>query len=240
MDLQKEIMARSEAYLKSEKFSDALQKQVEDTIHEAVKSMFSYGELRDVIRQGLKDKIAVDITQIDFCHINQVVTDLVKKKCHQAFNDPLLAKLSKELDDMFQPAPKEITLQQFVDMWKEDLKEDCGCDGVENILVEIERSEYSSDGAGYLKIWNGGKKTEKSYLSSSSREIDPDLYIFIRGSGEISTIRDVNTGRGARNSLATSLYGKEAKVFMMYCSGTVFKDWSNADADNLDTSLYQH
>ncbi len=237
MDLHQEIVKRSAEYLESPKFSDALQKQVEDTIHETVKSMFSYGDLRDAIRSGFKDKIAIDLKAIDFTHVNQVVTDLVKKKCHAAFQGPLIEKLAKELDDMFQPAPAEITMQGLVDLWKEDLVEECGCDGVEDILVEIVRSDSDrKDNSGTVKIWNGGKKKEKNSYSSSERDIAPDLHMYVID-GKIRLIHDITT-KDAGNSLATNIYNKEAKIFMMYCAGTIIKDFKEAgEGEYLDTSL---
>ncbi len=238
MDLQQEITKRSMEYLASDKFHEALQKQVEDTIHEAVKAMFSYGDIRDSIRACLKEKVAIDMTAIDFTHINQVVTDLVKNKCHAAFQGPLLEKLAKELDDMFQPAPAEITMQELVDLWKEDLVDECGCDGIENILVEISRTSYNDkkDGSGTIKIWNGGKKSSKIFYDTKERDIDPDLHIYVIG-GKIRLIHDV-TVKEARNSLATDLCGKEAQIFMMYCAGTVIKDLVECgDGSDLDTSV---
>lgn len=245
MDLHQEIMKRSGEYLNSEKFSEAMQAHVENAINEAVKSMFSYGELRDVIRDGLKEKVRIDLDQIEFTHVNQVVTDLVKKKLHGAFNGPMLEKLSSELDDMFQPAPKEITVQGLVDIWKEDLADECGCDNVENILVEIERSSYDRDrSSGTLKIWNGGKKTEKRYYGSGDdRKIDPDLHIYISGGGrkeegsKIRLIHEVTT-RDGKNSLATDIYNKEAQIFMMYCAGTIISDFKDhEDGSDIDTSI---
>lgn len=241
MDLHEEITKRSAEYLKSDKFSDALQKQVEDTIHEAVKQMFSYGEIRDSIRAGLKEKVAIDLNAIDFPHINQVVTDLVKKKCHAAFNAPLLEKLAKELDDMFKPAPAEITMQGLIDLWKEDLVDECACDGVENILVEITRRDSDKrDNSATIKIWNGGKSTEKSsYYDSKERAIDPDLHIYVI-EGKIRLIHDIMAEKG-RNSLATNIYNKEAQIFMMYCAGTLIKDLKEYDdGGELDTSVGRH
>lgn len=238
MDIQEEINSRMSGYLSSTKFSEKLQETIEAMVNDAVKSMFSYGELRDAVRKGFAEKIAVDMNQIDFPHINQVITDLVKKKCHAAFHEPLIEKLSKELDSMFKPAPKEITVQEFVDLWKEDLKEECACDSAEDILVEIYRSEYDKDGSGALKIWNGGAKKRKvSYLSSGEeRAIDPDLHIYIRSDGKLALIHDI-MAKDARNSLATGAYGKEAQIFMMYCAGTVFTDFKDVDTDYLDTSI---
>jgi hypothetical protein len=241
MDLHQEITRRSAEYLSSEKFSEALQKQVEETIHEAVKQMFSYGDIRDSIRAGLKENVAIDLQAIDFPHINQVVTDLVKKKCHAAFNGPLLEKLAKELDEMFRPAPAEITLQGLVDIWKEDLVDECSCDGIENILVEVSRRDSDrNDGSATIKVWNGGKKTQKSYYSSSDeRTIDPDLHIYVI-EGKIRLIHDLMAEKG-RNSLATNIYNKEAQIFMMYCAGTVITDLKDYDdGSELDTSVGRH
>lgn len=237
MDLHQEISDRLGGYINSTKFTDTLDKMVQDAVNDAVKSMFGYGDLREVIREGLKEKVRIDLNQIDFAPMNQIVTDLVKNKCHAAFKAPMLEKLAAELDDMFQPAPKEITLQELVDMWKEPIADECACDGVDAILVEIERGDYDRKGSGTLKIWDGGKKTDKGYgYSSSERMIDPDLHMYVHDDGRIALIHDVTTDN-ARNSLATNVSGREAKIFMMYCAGTVITDFAKTlDTDNLDTS----
>ncbi len=240
MEVQEEINRRMSEYLSSTKFSEELQKSVEGLVNETVKSMFSYGEIRDAVRKGFAERIGVDLNQINFPQINQVIVDLVKKKCHAAFQEPMLEKLAKELDDMFQPAPKEITLQKLIDLWKDGLDESCSCDGVEEILVKIERSEYDKKGSGTLKIWDGGKSSSKSLYGSGDNKIDPDLHIYINEKGVIRLLHDVMS-RDARNSLSTGIYGKEAKIFMMYCAGTVITDFTaTEDACDLDTSIGRH
>lgn len=234
MDVQAQVNKRMDDYIKSEKFEEKMNSIVEKTVNDAVESLFSYGELRNTIREMFKEKLAIDVQRIDWPHVNQIVTDIVKQKTAAAFAEPLRTKLAAELDDMFAPAPAEITVQGIIDLLREELRDDgCGCaDPEESMAVDISACSY-----GYtLKIWEG-ERYGKTYLSSDRRENSPKVHIYVhKDDGHIGVIHGLDVFKG----FATGVYGFDAKIFMMYCAGTKITDIGTVNADHLETRINDH
>jgi len=127
MDIQKEVLNHVIAHTDSAAFKDHINTTVEKCVNDLVTDMFRYGPVRNKVEKALQERVNIDLNQIDFAPINQIITDMVKEKTAAAFSEPLREKLGKELNDMFAPAPKEITLQAIVDIFREELRDECGC-----------------------------------------------------------------------------------------------------------------
>lgn len=230
MNVQKEVTERIDNYINSEKFDQHMDSIVEKAVNDVVHSMFSYGELRDAIKGVFKEKIAINVDQINFVHVNQMVAELVKEKTARAFSEPLRTKLAEELGDMFAPAPTEITVQGMVDLLREELREDGSCDCEDfdkSVTVEIQKNSYGY----YLKMWDG-PKTRKSY-TGNDLDKDPSVSLYIRDDGTIAIIHNMHLKR----NFATGIHGFDAKLFMMYCAGTRISDIESCDVDYLETYI---
>ena len=141
--------------------------------------------------------------------------------------------LIKNLEEMLTPAPKEITVQGIVDLVRESEKDDEGPYTEDCLTVEINR-EGLIYGGSEIKIWDKeGKESSSSY---STRENPPLVSIWVSDldEGKISIIRAADS---LSKNLMTSNYGVEAKLYLMYCQGTVITDAHTCDPDYLDTSL---
>lgn len=233
MDVQEQISKRMADYLTSEKFEEKMQSTVEGCVNDVLKSLFSYGEMHKAIENMFKEKLAININQIDFPHVNQIITDMVKEKTLHAFQEPLREKLAKELSDMFQPAPKEAKVQDIIDMYREDLRDECGCADPEDyidVLIEPETYGYT------IKLWHGDRSEKKGIYGDRQKTPLAHLYIN-KDTKRLSLIHDMNT----RQTLGTNFFDNQAKLFLMYCAGTVIADIDTVDIQyGLETRINTH
>lgn len=233
--MKNEIGMKIAEYLESEKFSETLENAMEKAVNSTVESLFSYGKLRDQIKESFEEKLVLNVKQLDFTAINEIVTQMVKQKTVAAFSEPLREKLSKQLDDMFQPAPKTIKIQGIIDILREEVREDvCGCvDYTQCMTVEVKKCEYRGWD---VKIWAEERFTKSYYSSEKMTENKPNLSLYVREDGTMAVIHNLDISKG----LATGIFGFDAKMFMMYCAGTVITDIEDCDVDDLDTRIYDH
>jgi len=209
---------------------ELIRTKIDDALESAFKDLFqSYGGLGTQIKKGLEEALILDFSNFDLASYNVFIMDMIKagglKACKSVASDKFL----KDLDEMLQPAPAEITVQEliqpFLDEWREEPH-----DHAEYATVSIEQNG-TCNGYFDLKLWSNGK-TERSYLSSGSdRDKTPDLELFIRDSGEIGIIRSYKEKFGTTN------YGGDARIFQMYAAGTKVIDIAE-QCDDLDLETY--
>lgn len=230
MDLQVKIQTAMNEYLQSDKLEKRIQDSVEQCVDDVVKSLFGYhGTLKETLTTAFKERIGVDLTQIDFTTANEIITGLVKRKTAEGFQGPLLARLGAELDELFQPAPKECKLQDIIDILREDQANSYGSG---KLTVEISRESYGTS----VRVWDtDGKTYDGGYLSSRTSERSPILHMYVGRQGKISLIHDLQTK--AMKGLGSGIYGADAKLFSMYCGGTVITDIAKVNSYDLNLQI---
>ncbi len=226
-ELNKLVNTITQEMISSGQVEKMVRENIEKAISTSVNSLFrEYSDFHKQLTDGLKTAIQFDYSKISIPEYNVIILDLIKavtvKHMKQAAETTFLADLEKHL----KPAPETVTVQEIIDIFKEEWKEDqyCGC-GAEKIEVELEESSY---GWHDLKIWK-----EKFNSTFSSRPNSPDIDLMINKDGVIGRIR------GAKDNFGTSNYGAEAKLFQMYACKTIVSDISTCDANDLDTYLIE-
>lgn len=220
-------------YLKSPEFTAKIKDNVDKCIASEIHSMFSYGDLNKQIKEVLKEKLIIDFSKIEFPEYNRIIIEMVKGQVLKVLKEQSQDVLIKNLEEMLSPAPKEITVQGIVDLIRESEKDEMDPYNDDNLTVEVEHVGGIVDGT-VIKIWDkDGKKTEGIY---SNRDRSPivDLWISKTSNGKISIIR---TSDDLSKNIMTSNFGVEAKLYLMYCQGTIITDAYTCDADYLDTAL---
>ena len=221
-------------YLKSDLFTAKIQENVDKCIASEIHSMFSYGDLNKQIREVLKEKLILDFSKIEFPEYNRMIIKMVKGQVVNVLKEQSQDVLVKNLEEMLTPAPKEITVQEIVDIIREDQKDEMDPHTDERLTVEVEHDGGICDGTS-IKIWDKeGKKSEGLYSSGRDRSPLIDIWVGKHSDGKISIIR---TNNDLSSNLMTSNYGVEAKLYLMYCQGTVITDAHTCDDGYLDTSL---
>lgn len=231
MSVEVEIQKRVAEHLGSDKFEAVMQESIEKAVNGAIQSMFSYGALSDQIKEAFKEKLSVDVARIDFAHINQIISDMVKEKTVAAFQAPLRDKLAENLSEMFAPAQKEITVQGIIDLLREEHRDECCADPEKEFTLEIQKNDYGW----HLKIWDEDGKTTKGYSSSIENNPVVDFYVSDKKDKRIAIIYNMMQKR-----LGTDLFQFDAKIFMMYCAGTKITDIDTADPDDLNLRINDH
>ncbi|WP_372833132.1 hypothetical protein [Pontibacterium sp.] len=205
-----------------------IREKVESSVEEAFSSMFrSYGKLGKQIEKGLEDNLNIDFSQCGLQEFSAVMVDAVKGVAHKHMKEAAQGRFLEDIEKMLSPAPKEITVQElvnlFIEYWREDAFDPSDLD--ELVTVEIEHDDGSCLNGHTLKLW---KCKEESYGRS---ERSPDLHLYI------SKDKDIRIIWSGREHLGTTNYGAEAKVFQMYAARTLISDIDTVYVHNLDTEL---
>jgi len=220
-------------YIDSPEFEKHLEKTIQGTINSSVENCFrSYGDIAKNLEKAIQDKMKIDFSQVEIPELTTMVIKIAQAKIAEVLNEQAAQKLGNILSETLAPAPKEITVQEIVDLIIADIQEN-GDVEADHATVKIETSDYGVD----LKIWKG-ETTRKSYSSySSDTKLSPDVDLYIhKDSKKIRIIRNLDE----RRTFGTCIYGYEAKLYLMFCAGTIVTDILECDADDLNTSIREY
>ncbi len=200
----------------------AIQKKIEESIQQSIETAIdiqfrSYGSITKQIEKVFEDGLKINTKNIEFDSYNQVMLSAVKMKLNQYFAEESSSKFILQLDEMFQPAPKEIDVHDFVNQivkyWKDDNES-------YNDWEDYANAEWNSERS-HLKIW----VNETGYRSSKAKEVE--LYI-----------RDEQIRISHRMQYnPTALFGDDALIFRLYSAGTKIVGVQDFDSDNCDLDV---
>ena len=231
-ELQELINAKTKAMSEDGTITALVEKGVERAIESAINDQFrSFGTITKQIEEGFKAGLKIDIDEIDFESYNEQMLVAVKARVGELFKGAASERFMTEMDKILEPAPKEITAQDFVEkvvsFWKTD--EPWDADGLDDdATVEWKVSDRASSmKSGSLNMWK--QKEQKSYGSLSSRSAPADLQLYIiDGEIRISHKQHYNP---------TCFREHEAYVFKLYAAGTKITGLADFDPDVCDLTL---
>lgn len=200
----------------------------EKAVIEAFNGLFrSYGKINKQIEKGLEDAINIDFGQVEIPEYNLMIMQIVESVTLKHLKEQASTTLVKNLEQMLSPAPKEITVQELLNHFLEEWREDpYDCD--DRVTVEI--SKGSTDWYD-LKIW---KKKKPSYSGGGDRS--PDISLYVSDEGVIRIIR----GEDFRANFGTTNYNGMAKVYLMYAAGTKITDIATCNTDYLERHVREY
>ena len=199
---------------------------IDKAINESIESQFrSYGHIQKQIEESLKTGLAVNMDDLPFETYNEQMLVIIKQKMGEFFKDSASERFIKEMEKILDPAPKEMSINDFiekvVEFWKTDEPWDSD-DLDECATVEV---EDHSEGCINLKMW----KQKMSTYSLSSRENPEDLHLFIIN-GKIRINHKVGYN-------PTCFMEHEAFIFKLYAAETILTGLDEFDPDDCDLTL---
>lgn len=220
--LKEAVSTATQEIIASDSFEELVKAKLNDTIKKAVDDAFSWNtDLKKQVDEAVKNAIGIDLSNVSLPEYNIELAKMVRGVAEQHYKTAAHDTLIKELNKAFEPAPAEITVQELVNIYLEEWKDDCGCDMPQSANLEIERSDVT-DG------WN--LKLEKDGNSYSSDK----LSLYIRADKSLAL---VHTFMGKN---PTVMFGGDGKVYQMYCAGTIITDIDTVDAYQIDTTLVDY
>jgi len=207
----------------------AIEEKLENALQEAIRDQFSYsGAIKKSIETAMKEGLGIDLSNIDFDSYNQQMLTAVKVKVGNMFAGGAVAKFNEDMDELFKVAPKEVSINELVNIvvkhWqKDDYRDNDSFD--EYATVELEESSYGSYS---LSIW---KKLESSSTSIySSGKNRADVVLFINQEGELRI--------NHRHSYNPTCFDEvETFIFKLYSAGTKITGLDEFDADDCELQI---
>ena len=199
---------------------EAIKKNVESAITKAIASQFqSYGSITQQIENSIKDGLRINTNDLPFETYNKQMLVAIKQRLGAMFQGAASEKFIEEIDKVLDPAPKEMTVNEFVEtiaeFWKTDEPWDAD-DLDEHATVEVE--QYGDGDNNYtLKMW----KQKGSYGEG--------LSLFI--------MNDVIRLNHKQSYNPTIFHDHESFVFKLYAAGTKITGLKEFDEDDCDLLL---
>lgn len=221
MDIQEIVNNKIQEMIDSGSIQKKIEASIQQSIESAIEGQFrSYGDITKQIEAVFKGGFKLDSSKIDFDSYNQVMLSAVKGKLNQYFAEESSSKFMKQLDEIFSPTPKEMSVEDFVgqiiDQWKSS--NESYYDWEDYAEVSLEKNEYPLKG---YSLEMHVKST--GYRSSKEKELS--LYIGDDGDIRLSHRFQYNP---------TALFGDDAIVFRLYSAGTKLTGLAEFDPDTCD------
>jgi DNA mismatch repair ATPase MutS len=203
----------------------AIEDGVEKAVCSAVADQFkSYGDIAKTVKAAIKEGLRFDKNEVPFETYNQQMLVAIKQRLGIAFADAAAGKFLEEIDNILEPAPREITLKNFAEkmaeLWKESLSyyDKYHDDLVVNFKDEDSLSEKNS-------------LCSIKFTATTGHRFDnnDEIKLFlIDGKIRINHKHKYNP---------TCFSAHEAYVFKLYAAGTIITDIESFDPGDCDLTL---
>ena len=219
--IQEVVNAKVQEMIDGGEIEKKIQESIQSSIESAIESQFkSYGNITKQIEKVFEEGLKIDAKYVQFDTYNQVMLSAIKTKLNEYFAAESSAKFMDQLDEMFQPAPKEMDIHDFVESiaskWKED--NETYYDWENYAHAELTQGERPVNGYN-LKMY-----VESTGFRSSKEK---ELHLYIREDGQIRISRRMKYN-------PTCMFGDDAFVFRLYAAGTKLTNIDNFDSDDCD------
>lgn len=202
-----------------------IEKGIEKAIKNAIDNQFqNYGHITKQISKAIEEGLNINISNIPFESYNEQMLVAVKGHLGALFQEVASEKFITEMDKLLAPAPKEMSIEQFIEtivgFWKTDDFQDID-DLDDYATIEIDkdgRDHYS------LKMWK-----QKNPLAAVTYTNRAELHLFF-----INNKICINH-RHSYNPTCFSSH--EAFVFKLYAAGTIITGMDDFDKNNCDLIL---
>jgi len=216
-----------------------IEKIIEAQLTNTVKSLVndqlrSYSDFGKALQEKIDTDLAVSLNNITFSEYNETILHLVAGALNNAVTGEAHEKLKKDINELFESPPKEITLSEVIEKYKEESAEyERG--GAGKIALIIEPKEYGSIGIAL------NPKNTKGYRDE---EVDSwhdcEFYMSIRvdkdaeDRGRLTRTYDRSSLK-PHQFMPTCMSGTTRMLYQMYCTGATLILDEGIDPENYDT-----
>ena len=211
MDNVQEIAnAKIADLVESGAIKETIENSVQKAITKAIEQEFeSYGSITKQIKEAIEEGLQINTRDLPFETYNQQMLVAVKLKLGNLFAGAASERFMSEMDKLLEPAPKEITIVEFVNkickMWYSD---DYDAENRDDYATVRTDDDGYSDKSCTLKMW---KQLESTGYGSRG-ENPPTMQLYtIDGAIRINHNHSYNP---------TCFSETEAYVFKLYAAGT--------------------
>lgn len=224
-ELQEIVNAKVAKLVTEGTIQESIEKGIQNAIESAIDSQFhNYGNITKQLEKGIEEGLKINTSDLPFESYNEQMLVAVKTKIGGMFASEASSKFMAELDKTLAPAPKELSINELVNVitteWKSD--DPWNDDNVdEYATVELEQHKWGST-CHSLKMW---KQRNSSSFSTTSADIE--IYIS-DGKIRISHHQRYNP---------TCFDSAEAFIFKAYAAGTTITGIEDFNEDDCELCL---
>lgn len=207
----------------------AIQEQIGKAVTGAIKDQISgyNSDFSKKINERVKALIDVNLDEIDLPSYRQLIADIIKKRVGAVMTTEFTEKLDKDIGELLQPAPAEITLENLLEEFKASKK------GAHNayelsgnrFTLIIERNERLD---GYMDVYLDEEPHKEKYSC--------DIHFRIKDAGEVWGLK-LNGDDLKSKIFVGPMFNFEKRLFQMYTAKTRLIIEADADADDFDTEF---
>lgn len=206
----------------------AIQEQIGKSIASAIKDQIGgyNSEFSKKINERVKSLIDVNLDEIDLPSYRQLIADIIKQRVGAVMSKEFTEQLDKDISELLQPAPAEITLEQLLEEFTKYHIDYYGRDDLRGNKFTL-AIEWSDRNDGYVDVFIDKDANTSNHIC--------DIHLRIRN-GEIWGLK-LNGDDFKRNIFAGPLFNFEKWLFQMYTAKTRLIIDANADAGDFDTTF---
>lgn len=207
----------------------AIEEQIGKAVTSAIKDQIGgyNSDFSKKINERVKALIDVNLDEIDLPSYRQLIADIIKKRVGAVMTTEFTEKLDKDISELLQPAPAEITLENLLEEFKDSKKDAHNAyelSGNRFTLI-IERNERLD---GYMDVYLDEEPHKEKYSC--------DIHLRIKDAGEVWGLK-LNGDDLKSKIFVGPMFNFEKRLFQMYTAKTRLIIEADADADDFDTEF---
>ena len=229
MDQLKEAVAAAfDKVVASGAIEEAIHNQIGAAVTASINEhLRDYSDFGKALKAKIGTLIEVDLDTIDLPSYRQLVGDIIKKRVGAVMTTEFTEKLDKDISELLQPAPAEITLENLLEEFKASKKDAHNAyelSGNRFTLI-IERNERLD---GYMDVYLDEEPHKEKYSC--------DIHFRIKDAGEVWGLK-LNGDDLKSKIFVGPMFNFEKRLFQMYTAKTRLIIEADADADDFDTEF---
>lgn len=207
----------------------AIQEQIGKAVTSAIKDQISgyNSEFSKKIDAKIKGLLDVNLDEIDLPSYRQLIADVIKSRVGAVMSAEFTEKLDKDIGELLQPAPVEITLEQLLEEFIESKKDAYNAYELRgnDFTLIIERSEHHST---YVDVYIDEDSGTEKYSCA--------IQLRLKGDGEVWGVS--LGGKDLKDKIFVGpLFNFEKRLFQMYTAKTRLIIPADATEDDYTTTF---
>ncbi len=206
----------------------AIQEQINKTVVSAIKDQIGgyNSDFSKAVNEKVKTLIDVNLDEIDLPSYRQLIGDIIKQRVGAVMTTQFAEQLDKDISELLEPAPAEITLEQLLEDFTKHYIEYYGLDELrgQDFTLTIKWGERND---GYVDVF-----IDKDVGTS---DYSCNIYLRIRN-GEVWSLR-LNGDDIKSKIFVGPLFAFEKRLFQMYTAKTRLIIPAGATADDYNTTF---
>lgn len=230
MDFRQLVIESFDRITASGEIEKCIDKALTTTIAKVIDNEFcSYGDFGKQIGEAVKRSLALN-GDLDLPSYNEQILKIVRRQVEAYTRDTIQKQVAANLTRLLEPPPEEITLEQLVEAYKEQLRDHeaagCVCYGEEKeIYLLVESSGSILTNYKYIELRHKPRKSDDRFGTKY------DIRLSVDGNGKVYSVGFADKDL-ANEIFAGPFYNFEQMVFQMKAAGTRITEletWRNID-----------